>query len=162
MRSVIDYLKREVEILTYYAKYEFKQCPLYPKSYLLVKKEGKTPVNLSFAKYTDSTKNIEAGIAGKDYIHFGVPRNPRMTRYFSHTFEGFRGKPITSTEALNDMNRTFGDTFNLGYKDLILFQFSPDMNALSMWFVKDKGNTREEKQKAFRNWCQGEALIQDW
>ena len=146
--------------MRYYAKYTFRKCEHYPTSYLLVSNDGKAQ-NLNLAKYTDSERNKEWGIDGKQYIHFGVPRNPSMTKYFAHTFEGFRGKPITSTEALNDQNRTFGDCFCLGYKDLIFFEFSKDMNELNMWFLKDMGNSKAEKKANFFKWCQGETLCKN-
>lgn len=146
--------------MKYYAKYDFIACDKYPSSYLLVSSVGKAE-NLHLAKYTDTSKNITMGIAGKEYIHFGVPRNKSMTKYFSHTFEGFRGKPITSTESLRNVGnekRTFGDCFCLGYKDLIFFSFDSDMKTLSMFFIRDMGNSKYQKQEAFQRWCDGEVF----
>lgn len=149
--------------MKYYAKYKFKKCDTYPNSYIFVDKLNKAE-NLYLAKYTDSKRNQDLGIAGKEYIHFGVPRNPSMTRYFAHTFEGLRGKPITSTEALTNTpygKRTFGDCFCLGYKDLIFFEFNEDMSELVMYFLRDMGNSKVQKQTAFKSWCDGEELIYD-
>lgn len=146
--------------MKYYAKYNFKRCEMYPSSYILMSHDGKAE-NLYLAKYSDSSKNREAEIAGKEYIHLGVPRNESIKRYFTHTFEGLRAKPITSTEAFTVVNgekRTFGDCFCLGYKDLIFFRFSSDMSVMSMYFIRDMGNTKDQKQAAFKSWCGGEKL----
>lgn len=146
--------------MRYYARYDFERCSIYTNSYILTNSIGKAE-NLHLAKYSESTKHNDAGISGKEYIHLGVPHNPSMTRFFAHTFEGFRGKPITSTEALTligNEKRTFGDCFCLGYKDLIFFRFSEDMSVMSMYFIRDMGNSKAQKQAAFKSWCDGDKL----
>lgn len=144
--------------MKYYAKYSFSRSPISDNSYLLDEKYGEVK-NLDLLRYAESKTNESQGISNREYIYFGIPRNPSIRKYFAHTFEGLGNKPITSTEPLNDMNRTFGDGKQLGNKDLILFEFSDDMSKLDMYFVKDKGNSKVEKQCAFRSWCAGEKLI---
>lgn len=143
--------------MEYYAKFNFEKSPLSENSYILTEQSG-TVKGLSFLKYSDNAKNIEAGIAGKEYIYFGVPRNMSIRRFFAHTFEGAGHRPITSTEALNNANRTFGDAKQIGLGDLILFQFSEDKSSLTMWFVKNLGYSRNQKSAAFYNWNKGEKL----
>lgn len=141
----------------YYSKFYFERCSIHKSCYTLVKEEGQF-IDLRLGKYAESKKNIEAGINGKYYIIFSEPRDERIKRYFSHTFEGARGKVITSTESLNIDNKTFGDAKQIGYKDLILIQFSNDMERMVMYFIKDKGNYVEEKRRYFNSWVNGEKL----
>lgn len=144
--------------MKFYAKYKFKQSPLSDNSYVLESQEGAVK-GLFLMRYADTPKNYECGINGKEYIYFGVPRNPSIAKFFAHVFEGLNHKPITSTEGINEMNRTFGDAKQLGLSDLILFQFSEDRKSLDMWVVRGMGSSRAQKQKCFRNWCDGEELI---
>lgn len=131
--------------MKYYAKYSF------------VKKEGTESVYILKDQYGE-VKNLNLGeykvgeLKGVKYLRFEVPREASIRKYFSHTFTGKDNAPITSTEELNDKKRTFGDTKKIGLSDLILIQFYNNMEELDMWFVKDLGNTKQQKQAAFREW----------
>lgn len=144
--------------MRYYAKFSFYRSPLSDNSYILSESKGKVK-GLFFQKYAETPGNKDLGISGKEYIYFGVPRNPSIRRFFAHTFEGLNHKPITSTEAINEKERTFGDAKQLSLPDLILFQFSEERSKLEMWFVKDKGYSRLQKQECFLDWNNGEELI---
>lgn len=128
--------------MKYYAKYSFERKPGTETVYLFKSKLGHV-VNLELAEHKDGSK----------YIQFEIPREESIKKYFSHVFTGKDHKTITSTESLDYKKRTFGDTKKLGTRDLILIQFSNDMNTLDMYFVSDKGNCRTEKQEAFKQWC---------
>lgn len=146
--------------MKFYAHFTFKRKEDDLKCYILETQEG-TVEKLEFAKFAENAKNIEAGIAGKNYMLFTLPRSPSMRKYFAYVFEYAYGKPITSVEGLNGQLRTFGDGKQLGNKDLILFQFSEDMMSLDMWFCKDLAPTISKKKAYFANWCNGESLIKE-
>ena len=138
--------------MEYYAKYSFKRQEDTVKCYILKNQEGNVP-ELTLAKFVDNSKNIEYGIAGKQYMIFTLPRSQYMRKYFAYVFEYAWGKPLTSVEGLNGQLRTFGDGKKIGTNDLILFQFSEDMKYLDMFFVKDMARNVEEKKLNFKLWC---------
>ena len=144
--------------MKYYAHFNFKRKEDDLKCYILEKSEGKVE-GLEFAKFADTKKNIESGLAGRHYMLFTVPRSETMRRYFAYVFEYAYGKTITSVEGLNGLLRSFGDGKKLGSKDLILFQFSEDMMSLDMYFCKDLAPSISKKKAYFQNWCSGESLI---
>lgn len=135
-----------------YAHLAFVRHPIYKNQYVLCKQDGEVS-GLVLNEYKDSKQNQELTIVGKKWIAFEVPHNQAIRKYFAHTFVMANKAVLTSTESLNELNRTFGDTKKLGTTDLILIQFSLDMTLLDMWFVKDKGNSKYEKQTAFQEWC---------
>lgn len=139
--------------MEYYARYSFKKQGS-TKCFMLENQEGEVQ-NLHFAKFADTKKNQEQGIVGKEYMLFTLPRSPAMRKYFAYVFEHEAGKPITSTEGLNGLLRTFGDGKKLGNNDLILFQFSEDLSSVDVYFVADKGATRADKRLNFDLWCSG-------
>lgn len=139
-----------------YAHYSFLQSPLSKGSYILKNYEGDVE-GLEFLKYADTPQNEKLGSSGLEYMRCEVPRNPSIRKYFAHVFTVKNG-PLTSVEPVNSWNRTFGDAKKIGLNDLILFQFSDDNTSLEMWFVKDMGNFKEQKQNAFKKWCEGEDL----
>lgn len=134
-----------------YAHLSFLRHPVYKTQYILCKQEGEVS-GLKLAEYKPSNQNDELHITGKKFIVFEVPRNPSIRKYFAHTFTMANKEVLTSTEKLNECNRTFGDTKKLGTTDLILIQFSENMSELDMYFVKDRGNSKSEKQAAFDSW----------
>lgn len=160
MFDLIFPIRGEKKHMKYYAKYFFERSPLSNNSYTLISKTNNVP-GLFFKRYADTPKNIELGINNKEYLYYTVPREESIKKYFAHTFEGAANKVITSTEELDEKNRTFGDAKKIGLNDLILFQFSEDMNKLVMYFVKNKGSTRQMKQKCFKQWCDGEKLVSE-
>lgn len=133
--------------MTYYAKYSFYRKPGTESVYILEDKYGEVN-NLNFAEYKTGE------FIGKKYVRFEEPREPSIRKYFAHTFTGKDNALITSTEELNDKNRTFGDAKKIGTNDLILIQFYDNMETMDMWFVKDLGKTKQQKQAAFREWNQ--------
>ena len=143
--------------MKYYAHFSFSRKPDDVKCYILEKQEGSVE-GLNFAKFAENAKNIEAGIAGRQYMLLTVPRSPSMRKYFAYVIEYAYGKPITSVEGLNGQLRTFGDGKNLGSKDLILLQFSEGMNSIEMYFLKDLAPSINKKKTYFKNWCDGEVL----
>lgn len=143
--------------MKYYAHFSFTRRSDDLKCYILNKQEGCVE-KLEFAKFADNKKNKDAGIAGKNYMLFTLPRSPSMRKYFAYVFEYAYGKPITSVEGLNGQFRTFGDGKQLGSKDLILFQFSDDMMSLDMYFCKDLAPSISKKKAYFQNWCNGEEV----
>lgn len=132
--------------MKYYANYKFERKPGTETVYLLKGKQGEVS-GLKLAVYKVGE------LKGCEYIQYEKPREESIKKYFSHVFTGENHLPITSTESLDSKYRTFGDTKKLGTRDLILIQFSKDMNRLEMWFVADKGNNKAEKQETFRWWC---------
>ena len=143
--------------MKYYAMYMFEKSPVADTRYILVKHEGDA-TNVKFTKYSESEENVNKGIAGKEYICFEVPRNESIKRFFAHTFNFGKGAILSSTEKLDDMNRTFGDTKKIGTNALLLCQFSKDMKRMVMWFVKNSGYSKEMKQSFFKRWTDGERL----
>lgn len=136
--------------MKYYAHFYFNKLE-NSKNYILKSSEGSVK-NLVLPKFSDTKKNVDAGVVGKEYIVFTLPRSAIMKKYFAYTFEMAGGKPITSTEGLNGLFRTFGDGRNLGSKDLILFQFSEDLKKLDMYFVEGKGGNICDKKTFFQVW----------
>lgn len=144
--------------MKYYAKLGFVKSKSSTTSYILASKVGEVK-GLKLGVYKDTAANQAKGVVGSEYIRFSVPREPSIRKYFAHTFESADGDVLTSTEALDDNNRTFGDTKRIGSKDLILIEFSADMETLMMYFIKNKGTDRWTKQNAFRDWVNGEQLV---
>ena len=143
--------------MKFYAHFTFLRNPLSQTSYLLRSKEGEVK-GLSFLKYADTPQNRKLGSANLEYIRFEVPRNPSIRKFFSHVVVAGNNQPLTSVEAINNQMRTFGDAKKIGLTDLILIQFSDDQNQMDMYFIRDKGNTKQEKQEYFKKWCSGEKL----
>lgn len=144
--------------MKYYASYKFTLHPSRRDTYILSSQKGEVP-NLNFATFADNDKNKELGLVGLCYLRYTVPHSQSMRRYFAHTFEYAYGKPLTSTEHLNEKNQTFGDAKKIGLNDLILFEFSEDMTNLEVYFIKDRGGTKYEKVSSFHDWVNGESLI---
>lgn len=137
--------------MKYYASFWFTKSDKSQSAYILEKSTGEVP-NLHFPAYTD----------GKQYVRFTTPRNERLKKFFAYTFELSNGQVLSSVERLDDKYRTFGDAKQIGLNDLILFQFSPDMKRMVMWFVRNQGFNKETKQTAFRNWTRNrERLLAD-
>lgn len=143
-----------------YAGFILEQSPINPASYLLKAKFGKVQ-NLTFPRYSEIQRNIEAGINGKEYLIFGKPRDISILRYFARTFELGNGKVLTSTEEITERKRIFGDAKKIGLNDLILFQFSYDMKTLEMYFIRGCGISRRTKTECFRKWNNGELLMNE-
>lgn len=138
--------------MDFYGYLKFVKHPVYKTQFVLAEQKGEIK-GLKLSEYKDTDENKRIGISGFKYISMEVPKSPAMRKFFSHTFTMADKKVLTSCEALNSQNRTFGDTKCLGSADLILIQLSEDRTWLEMWFVKDKGNSKQEKQEIFRRWC---------
>lgn len=137
--------------MKYYSRCDFVKKPKSTGTYILKRQTEKIP-NLNFPEY-------QAGeLKGYKYIHFEEPREESIKKYFAHVFT-LCGTTLTSTEPLDDENRTFGDTKKIGTNDLVLIQFSKDMSELTMWFIKNKGMSKAMKQTYFKAWTFGEPLL---
>ena len=143
-----------------YAGFILEQSPINPASYLLKAKFGNVQ-NLTFPRYSEIQRNVEAGINGREYLILGKPRDVSILRYFSRTFELGNGKVLTSTEEITERKRTFGDAKKIGLNDLILFEFSHDMKTLAMYFIRGYGKSKRIKTECFRNWNNGEMLMNE-
>lgn len=140
-----------------YAVYFFERVPETTTKYVLKKTKG--TVNIPFEKYKNTQKNMDLGIAEREYVTYSEPRDERIRQYFAHTFELGNGKVLTSTEELDSKYRTFGDLKKVGLNDLVLIQFNFERTRMVMWFVKDKGVSREIKKRAYERWICGDTPV---
>lgn len=127
--------------MEYYAKYSFRQKPDSVSSYILKRQEGNVP-GLKFSEFKNGDK----------YIRISVPRNRNMRKYFAYTIETEPSNVLTSVEGLNENYRTFGDARKIGLKDLILFQFSFNLQDVDMYFIHNKAYSIKQKKDAFSIW----------
>lgn len=143
-----------------YAGFKFTQSPLNSGSYILQESFGKVD-GLIFPKYKDIKRNMDAGIAGREYLIFSIPKSPSIRRYFARIFELGNGFTLSGTDELiqrKDVYRTFGDTKKLGTRDLILFEFTTDMKELKVYFIRNMGYSKKQKNECFERWNDGENL----
>ena len=130
-----------------YAIYFFEKKQDTDFTYNLVKTLGKAD-NVLLGKHADGT----------EFIRYGKPRIESIAKYFAYSFEIGNGNTLTSTEDFDSELRTFGDGKKVGTHDLIFIQLSKDKSRMVMWFIRDLGIDRERKQKAFKNWVNGEKI----
>lgn len=146
-----------------YAGMRFEQSPLNPGSYLMKDSFGDFNLKI-FPIYKPTKRNVDAKIDGQKYILFSIPKKDTIKRYFARIFELGNGLTLSGTDELQKIGnvyRTFGDTKKLRSNDLILFEFSEDMKELKMYFIRNMGWTREQKEGVFCRWNNGEKLTRE-
>lgn len=100
---------------------------------------------------------------GKQYIVFRPTVTPprKGHRYFTHSFS--LGKIGKSERLFTGVNfdtltpcKTFGDSRNMGRNDAVLFEFSKDMEKLTIYFFFEQGNRAKE---IFDLWTAGKICM---
>jgi len=146
-----------------YAGMRFEQSPFSIGSYVLKDNFGDFNLKL-LPTYKPTKRNIDAKLDGKNYLVFGCPKKESIKRYFARVFELGNGLTLSGTDELQKIGnvyRTFGDTKKLKSNDLILFEFSEDMKNLKMYFIRNMGCNREQKETMFERWNNGEKLTRE-
>lgn len=131
-----------------YSKYIFEQSNTAKSSYLLKEIHG-----FVFPDFPATYKRGEK--KGLQYITFAEPCNANLRKKFSKSL--YFGKSYLTGLNFTELapERSFGDNKSLGLNDCLLVELSTDSRILTLYFIKDMAN---QKQDVFAKWLDGEVL----
>lgn len=124
------------------ARYDFERSPTATTRYILKNIEGRKIKNLlpeykdGRGAYIEFEKNVKSG-----YYQYG---------FYIGLVDGKHKRLTGCNFSSKHPERTFGDDYNIGRKDSLLFEFTNERNNLSMWLVS--GN---QSRKLFAEWNNG-------
>ena len=131
-----------------YSKYIFEQSTSTKSAYLLKEIHG-----FVFPDFPATYKRGEK--KGLQYITFAEPCNANLRKKFSKSL--YFGKSYLTGLNFTELapERSFGDNKSLELNDCLLVELSTDSRILTLYFIKDMAN---QKQDVFAKWLDGEVL----